>query len=231
MKKYFLFLLMVFGIAYSYGQTKNFIDQPYLETTARADTLVTPDRIYLNITITEKDSKGRNSVEEQENKMARSFRALGINLDKQLVIDDLSSNYKKYFLRQKDVLKSKRYILLVYTGKQAADALVALEKIDIANTYLQKTEYSKMKKLELTLKSKAVVKALKKAEALVEPLGQKVGVAIHISDTSVPYYPQYNMRAKTMMAMESDMAEPQPLDLDFEKIKVETTVNIKFKLE
>ncbi len=36
-------------------QTKNFIDQPFIETTAQVDTLVTPDRIYLNILILEKD--------------------------------------------------------------------------------------------------------------------------------------------------------------------------------
>ncbi|NJB71743.1 hypothetical protein GGR42_002205 [Saonia flava] len=231
MRKFVLFYLLLFAAAYSFAQTKNFIDQPYLETNARADTLVTPDRIYLNITITEKDSKGRNSVEEQENKMARSFRNLGIDLDKQLVIDDLSSSFKKYFLRQKDVLKSKRYVLLVYTGKQAAQALVALEELDIANTYLQKTEYSKMDALELDLKSKAVIKAKKKAVALTTPLGQKVGIAIHISDTSTPYYPRYNERAELKtMAMDA-MGEPEPLDLDFEKIKVETAVDVKFILE
>ncbi|MEX0272764.1 MAG: SIMPL domain-containing protein, partial [Flavobacteriaceae bacterium] len=50
------------------GQTKNFIDQPYLETSARVDTLVTPDIIYLHILIREQDEKGRVSVEEMENK-------------------------------------------------------------------------------------------------------------------------------------------------------------------
>ena len=113
-----LILLFLFGTVHlAVAQTKNFMDIPYLETSARVDTLVTPDKIYLSITITEKDSKGRKSVEEQENKMAQAFRGLGIDLDKQLFIKDLSSNFKKYFLRQKDVLKSKRFSLLVYSGK------------------------------------------------------------------------------------------------------------------
>jgi len=212
------------------SQTKNFLDIPYLETSARVDTLVTPDKIFLNITIQEKDSKGRKSVEEQENKMANSLRALGIDLEKQLVIKDLSSNFKKYFLRQKEVLKSKQYSLLVRSGKKAAEVLMALEKLGIANTYLEKTEYSKMEELELELKSKAVTKAKKKAEALTTPLGQKVGAAIHIMDTSTPYYPRYNQPRMEMKTMAMDAAEAQPLDLDFEKIKVETSVNIKFEL-
>ncbi len=222
-------ILLISSISYS--QSKNFLDIPYLETSARVDTLVTPDKIYLNITIQEKDSKGKKSVEEQENKMARRLAALGIDLEKQLVIKDLSSNFKKYFLRGKEVLKSKQYSLLVYSGKQAGEVLVALEQLDIANAYLEKTEYSKMDELELELKSRAVKKAKKKADALTKPLNQTVGQAIHILDTSTPYYPRYNQAPRMeMKTMAVDMAEAEPLDIDFEKIKVETSVNIKFAL-
>ncbi|WP_420603164.1 SIMPL domain-containing protein [Flagellimonas sp.] len=231
MKKIVATFILFSALTSAMGQSKNFLDIPYLETSARVDTLVTPDKIYLNITIQEKDSKGKKSVEEQENKMAQSLRALGIDLDKQLVIKDLSSNFKKYFLRQKDVLKSKQYSLLVHSGKKAGEVMVALEKLDIANTYLEKTEYSKMDELELELKSRAVKKAKKKADALTAPLGQKVGAAIHILDTSTPYYPRYNQAPRMeMKAMAMDMAEAEPLDIDFEKIKVETSVNVKFKI-
>jgi len=231
MKKHTYAILLFIISLLSYGQTKNFLDVPYLETSARVDTLVTPDKIYLNITITEKDSKGRKSVEEQANKMAQAFKAMEIDLDKQLFIKDLSSNYKKYFLRQKDVLKTKRFSLVVYSGKQAGDALAALERLDIANTYLEKTEYSKMAALELELKSRAVKKARKKAEALTAPLNQKVGSAIHIIDTSTPYYPRYNQAPRMeMKTMAMDASQNEPLDVDFEQIKVETLVNIKFTL-
>jgi uncharacterized protein YggE len=154
------------------SQTKNFLDVSYLETSARVDTLVSPDKIYLSITIKEKDSKGRKSVEEQENKMAQSLKSLGIDIEKQLTIKDVASNYKKYFLRSKEVLKSKQYSLLVYDGLTAGKVMAALENIDIANTFLEKTEYAKMDELELTLKSRAVKKAKRKADALTKPLGQ-----------------------------------------------------------
>tara|TARA_A100001011_G_scaffold226850_1_gene234956 strand:+ start:1437 stop:1673 length:237 start_codon:yes stop_codon:yes gene_type:complete len=48
----------------SNGQTKNFIDQPYLETTAKVDTLIKPDIIYLGILIREKDERNKISVEK-----------------------------------------------------------------------------------------------------------------------------------------------------------------------
>ncbi len=212
------------------AQSKNFLDVPYLETSAKVDTLVTPDKIYLSITIQEKDSKGRKSVEEQENKMAESLKSLGVDIDKQLTIKDLASNYKKYFLRSKEVLKSKQYSLLVYDGLTAGKVMAALEDLDIANTYLEKTEYSKMDELELELKTRAVKKAKRKAEALTQPLDQKVGMAIHILDNSQPYYPRYNQPRMEMKAMSMDMAESEPLDIGFEKIRVESMVNVKFQL-
>lgn len=213
-----------------FAQSKNFLDTPYLETSAQVDTLVTPDKIHLNITIQEKDSKGKVSVEEQENKMAQRLKALGIDLDEQLVIKDMSSNFKKYFLREKEVLKSKEYSLVVYSGKQAGEVMVALEQLDIANAYVEKTEYSKMDELELELKTRAMKKAKQKADALTKPLGQKVGTAIHIMDNSQPYYPRYNQAPMMEMKTASADMGAQPLDIDFEKIKVEAMVNVKFAL-
>ena len=58
MKKITLLLLLIITTK-SISQTKTFIDLPYIETSAKVDTLVIPDRIYLNISITEKDSKGK----------------------------------------------------------------------------------------------------------------------------------------------------------------------------
>ncbi|MBR9853150.1 MAG: SIMPL domain-containing protein [Algicola sp.] len=230
MKKTIFLAASVLFSSVIFAQSKNFLDTPYLETQARVDTLVTPDRIYLNIIIQEKDTKGRVSIEEQENQMAKRFKAMGIDLTKQLVIKDMGSNFKKYFLRQKEVLKSKQYSLLVYSGKELGDVMMALEQLDIANTRIEKTEYSKMDELELELKSKAVKRAKQKAAALTQPLGQKVGMAIHISDNS-NYYPRYNQAPMMeMKAVSADMGQAQPLDIHFEKINVETTVNVKFAL-
>ena len=56
------FLLTSVIISLAQAQTKNFIDRPYLETTALVDTLVTPDKITLDIDIREGDSKGKISL-------------------------------------------------------------------------------------------------------------------------------------------------------------------------
>ena len=105
-------------VSFVFSQTKNFIDQPYLETSAKADTLVIPDRIYLDILISEKDTKDKKSIEELEILMEERLKSIGIDIKKQLTLNDLASNFKKYFLKNTDILKTKSYSLIVYDAKQ-----------------------------------------------------------------------------------------------------------------
>jgi len=228
MKTIGITLLLTFVTLQSFSQTKNFIDQPYLETTAVIDTLVVPDRIYLSITITEADTKGKVSVEELENRMNKKLIALGIDTKKQLFLTDAASNFKRYFLKSKDVLKDKSYSLMVYDAVTAGKVLVGLESIEISNVQLTKTEYSKMDQLQLQLKEKVVAKAKVQAESLLKPLNQKLGKAIYIADTNYNVYrtEMADFKVRNMVAQES-----APIDIDFEKIRVESRINITFAIE
>ena len=71
---------------------------PYVETTASVDTLVVPDRIYIDIRLDENDSKGRVSVEQLERKMESALKKAGVDIDQQLSLGNLGSNFAKYFL-------------------------------------------------------------------------------------------------------------------------------------
>ena len=93
-KYYYVFGLIAFYVLPGFAQTKTFIDQPYVETSAYVDTLVTPDEIYLNITISEKDTKGKTSVEALESQMEKTLKRLGINTKEDLTLNDLASNFK-----------------------------------------------------------------------------------------------------------------------------------------
>ena len=226
-----LFLFLISNSVFS--QTKSFIDLPYVETSVKVDTLVIPDRIYLTIVISEKDTKGKVSVEELEKRMANKLISIGVDSSKQLSLNDLSSNFKKYFLKQQEVLKSKSYTLLVYDAKTAGKAIVELENTEISNVFLDKTEYSKIEQLKLELKSKAILKAKSNAIFMTEPLGQKVGKAILISDNnnvSNSFSGQVvGLQIRGMNAFKESKFET--LDIEFQKIKVETELNAKFIIE
>lgn len=234
MKQINLLIGLIFIGNLTFGQSKNFIDQHYLETTAKVDTLIKPDIIYLDILIREKDERNKISVEELENNMAEKLKTLGIDLQKQLILSDLSSNFKEYFIKQKDIMKSKAYKLKVFDAQTAGKVIVGLEDIGISNVSLDKTEYSKIEELKLKLKSKAVAKAKMQAEYLIAPLNQKITKALFITDT---YFQSYNYNGEldeivvigfSGKRMKQDY---QPIDIEFKPIIVEAEVSIKFGIE
>ena len=229
-----LTLSLIFVSTLGFSQTKNFIDLPYVETSAKVDTLVIPDRIYLTIILTEKDTKGKISLESLEQKMTDRLTSIGIDLSKQLVTFDLSSNFRKYFLKQQDVLKAKSYSLLVYDAKTAMKVIVELESENISNVSLEKTEYSKIEQLKLELKTKAILRAKENALCMANPLNQKIGNAIFISDVSNISDVLQGRLAGVQVRGISSMSKSstyEPIDIEFQKIKVETEVNVKFRLE
>ncbi len=220
---------LLFGLSLT-AQDKNFIDQPYLETNARADTLVVPDRIYLGIEIKEADTRGKISVEELENRMAARLKALGINLDDQLMLSDLASSFRDYFLRKTDVHKSKAYSLMVYDALTAGKVIQELEGIGISNISLLKTEYAAKEDLKTILRQRAISRARKQAAAMLQPLGQTLGKVLYISDLNTDYS-GIQGRATGIVVRGYAMENEQPLDVAFEKISAEGLVNVKFAID
>ena len=219
---------------FCFSQNKNFIDQPYLETTARVDTLVKPDVIYLDILLQEKDERNKLSAEEMETKMIDKLESLGIDIQKQLTLSDLASNFRKYFLKQKDILKDKAYKLKVFDAQTAGKVLVELESVGISNVSLDKTEYSGIEQLRLHLKSKAVEKARLQAEHLVRPLDQKVTAAIHIADRFYQSSNTFQSELDEVVVVgysRKAQQEYEPPAVEFKSILVESEVSVKFKIE
>ncbi|MFC2109662.1 SIMPL domain-containing protein [Bacteroidota bacterium] len=234
MKKLIVFASLIFACVTGYSQTKNFIDQPYVAVTAKADTLVIADKIYLKILLNEKDTRGKVSLEELEEKMGKELTKLGINISKDLSIVDLSSNFKKYFLRQQNVLKNKAFSLLVFNGVMATKVIIALEKLNISNVSLEKLEHSEIENVRLLVKTKAVLKAKKQADCLTIPLGQKTGKAIHISDTQNNYRSFQSSNLDEMVVVgygTKRKNEFKPLDVEFQKIKVSAQLEVKFAID
>ncbi|MFT7345371.1 MAG: hypothetical protein ACI9XP_001966 [Lentimonas sp.] len=226
MKSIALFIILL-STQTLFAQGKNFIDQPYIEANGSVDTLVTPDMIFLDILITEKDSKNRVSIEQLENKMTAALQKLDIDIKKYLTVDDLSSNFKRSFLSGQEIYKTKRFLLELQTAQKAGDVVQALEKIEISNVQLSHAEYSKIDELNLKLKVLAVKQAKVEADALSGALGQKTGAAIFISENSN----QYTMRGSRsdMMSIQS-IKMSTDVEIEIQKIKVECQINVKFKL-
>lgn len=108
MKRVILFLaaaMMAIG-----AQAQVFAEQAfpsYVEVNGVAEREIEPNLIYLTITINERESKGRITVDEQEQDMIRALRSLGIDTKEQLRVNDISSSR----LKRSQAVTTKSYQL------------------------------------------------------------------------------------------------------------------------
>jgi len=235
MKRLTILALMLFIIYSVNSQTKNFIDQPYVEVSGSADTLVTPNEIYIRIILSEKDTRDRISIEELEQKMVAALKGLGLDTEKDLTTSDMTSNFKTYLLKSKDVIKTKIYTLKVTDAVTASKAFMKLEEIGISNTSIERVDHSDLNNLKNNMRTKAILDAKERAIALTKPLNQIVGSAINIVDTDNNISQQLQGRvAGIQIRGISSIQSYGYMDLpkiEFEKIKVIAGINAKFILK
>lgn len=229
-KLIFLVLIMISsGFAYSQIGEKNFIDQPYIEVTGTAELEIVPDMIYLKISINETDTKGKISLESLEKRMKQRFGDLGIDVAKDLTVNDLSSSYIKYFLKEKDVVTSREYNLLVRDATMAGRAIKAMSDENISNISVLKVDHSQMAQKRFDLRLDAVKTSKAKAEAMAGAIGQNIGKAIFIAEyTDMDPMLQSNVRGGQFANnyVEYD-SEPE---LSFKKIKLKSSITARFIL-
>lgn len=227
-----LMIILVAGISNVFGQ-KNFLDQPYFETSSQADTFVIPDKITIRIIINEADSKNKKSLEEQERSLENVLKKLNIDIEKDLSVSDLASNFRNYFLRGQNIVKLKSYQLIVHDAVTAGKVLRELEQGGISNVNIEKTEYSKADEIQTILKSIAIKKARAEAEVLASAIHQKLGKALYISDINTAFPVQDKMTRIVIRGQTSIQADsvPEPIQAEFEKLKFQVLINVKFALE
>jgi len=233
-KQIYLLLFLALGLTTIQAQNgeKNFIDKPYIEVTGKAEMEVIPDQIYLNIVINEKDNKGKMVLAQSEKSMIERLKALGIDTKKDLSVKDMSSNFKNYWLKNSEIMASKEYELLVTSAQTAGRVLQEMEKIGISNVSVSRVDHSQIEQYRRTVKVNAVKVASEKATDMAEAISQKTGKAIYIQEIENNFYAQRNLASNMMMKVRgTEMADAESVpDIEFEKIRLEYQVIVKFEL-
>lgn len=227
MKK-LLFLILILTACLSVNsQNKTFLDVNYIETQATIDTLVIPNEIKLAIVIKELDSKGKITTEVLEQRMKKTLKSLKIDIKKDLVLSDAMSDFKSYLLKKKDILKTKNYTLTIKDAVTASKVILELERVEISNVSIASVNYSELEDLKTKLKAKAILKAKENADTILNAIGKSTGDPLHVIDQN--YVNTYNTRASQMYVKERS-EDKESLDVEFEKIKVRTSLSVKFAI-
>lgn len=210
-----------------YAQQGNLMDQPYIEVSGQAEVEVVPDKIYVQITI-DGDSKGQETVLQQEKEMVQRFDALGIDVEKKLVVQELFNSA----LKSNKVTTSKIYRLEVNSATQLAHVFQALQAIGIAQAEIESVDISNKEELIQQIRAEAAKNARKNALVLANALGQELGKALYVQDYSTSPYEYMNMSTRdyAMAEVREVVAEAAPV-LEFQKVTLNSSVRVRFLLK
>ena len=229
MKKIFISLsvvLLMSVIAFSASaQTTEMI--PTVAVNGQSQIRVLPDEIYLSIRLDESDTKGRLTIEEQRRKMFSALKRAGVDAEKQLFVQDMSSSY----FRRSRSLAATLYELKLSSADAVRKVFDELDAAGITNVNVTRTSHSDMDGLRRQARQKAIQDAQQRARDLAEAIGQSIGACYEISDYTTSTQPVYrkNMLMATATAMDTVAAEAEP-EVQFEQIEITYSVSAKFYL-
>lgn len=201
----------------------------FVEVNGVAEREVEPDRIYLTITINERESKGRITVEKQEQDMIFALRKLGIDTKEQLRVNDISSSR----LKRTQAVTTKSYQLLLTEPTLVSEVIATLQEAGITAIGIEKATRSDIEQIRGEVRDEAMRNARATAQSLAAAIDQTIGKAFYINyyQSSQPAVFRM-MKANVVMTEEAaDGAVPTVEQPEFRKIKLSATVQAKFILE
>ena len=228
-------LLMLLFAAPSLVAQNNLPTVPYIEVRGAATRKVTPDELYLRITIKESDYKGKKSLAEAQQTMINVLRRNGVNVDEQLTVQSMGSSMKLKTFTSKILTRTEGvYILKLADVGTMQNVIAGLEKEEISNIALVETKYSKKKQLESELGIEAVRQAKQRAEELAGAIGQQIGKAIYINTWSmneVVSPRNYKTMAARGVVMDEAAEAAPAVKLSVTENEYSVDVNVRFELK
>ena len=197
----------------------------YIQVNGRAEREIAPDEFYLQIVINERDSKGKVSVE-----MIAALKRLGVNVEKQLKVANLSSE----FFKKNTSVATAKYQLQLGSSAEVGKVWQALDGLGISNVSILKVSHSQLERYKSEVRVEAMRNAKQNAATLAEAIGQTIGKCFYVYDSNNDVMPVfYNNMAVMRSAKAFDAAEAAAEEepLDFKTIKLQYSVQAKFVLE
>lgn len=206
--------------------------EPYIDLNTTVEREVTPDELYLQITISENDYKGKKSLEEVQNSMIGALKANRIDISECLTLNYMGSEVDyKLFSKSIKPKTEATYTLKLYDIAIMQQVITSLEERQISNIELIRTKYTKETELKASMAVEAMQQAQIEAKILAEAIGQEAGKAISIS--SWFQGAQTRVYKTRSMVIENASLEDGSSSTQFgiSKLNYRFGVNVRFELK
>lgn len=209
--------------------------QPYIDINATVEREVTPNELYLQITISEKDYKGKKTLEEMQDAMIGVLEINRIDIPECLTLSYMGSEISyKTFSKNMIAKTEATYLLKLNDATTMQNVIASLEERQISDIELVRTKYTGEKELKAEMGVEAMQQAKAEAQILTGAIEQEIGKAINISywmssGESQPRLYKSQARSMTEEAI-ADNSVMQPV-ISIGKNTYRFTVNVRFELK
>lgn len=224
-------LLSVFCLS---AFSQNIDTRRKIEVNGSAEAEVTPDIIYIGLSLKEyyRDSNNKKKVEIEvlERQLQAAVLKAGIPPENFMINNISSYNYWWDKKKNTEFLARKQYRIKVTDLSKFNEIMSAVDPQGIENSNIESYDYSKIETLKKDLKIKALQAAKDKANYLITSIGGTLGGALDIQEINNEYYPQPMYRANVMMESKAMDAAAMP-EIDFKKIKLNYQMRAVFEIK
>lgn len=235
MKRLFLLCtaLLAISVARSQSQETSAPDQAVV--IGKAETEVVPDEIYLIITISEHESKGKVSIQDQQRAMMKSLAEKGIDT-KNLKMKDMATS----FYKKGQNLAYGIYELKLSSSETLYTALAVLNRLGIYESRISRIGRSDKEQLRNELMADAMKNARSTAEKIAAADNRKAGRCIYFS-YDADYDPMFDNDFINPGTIEFTRLDPEAISMSEQEminlppeignIKIRVVLKAKFLLE
>lgn len=238
MRKITLISFLYFGsLVGTNGQVAESQSKPHIEITGTSETEITPDEIYITITLQERmEGKEKLLIEKQEQDLKQNLKELGIDISN-ITLNNFVADFKKVRMNKKDVINSKSYTLKVGSAEMVSKVYERLDKIDAHDAYISKLTHSRILDHTKENRIKAIKAAKEKAEYLLSAVGKQSGMPLEIMeiDNSI-FNPLSNVRGGRMSNVVQSYTNAENFDdmgsdeITIKKIKIVSSFRVKYEI-
>lgn len=216
-----------------FAQVETPHEQSYIEVDGTAKMEIVPDQIYVTIKLID-DLKNDRPVNLQEKELKEALLEIGVDI-KNLSLSNANADFVRVGFLKKDVVKNATYALLLKDANQLGKVFAKLDKMGVNRAFISKLDHSNMVELRKELRIKAIKLAKEKADYLLNAIGEKTGKPMSVVETSNLGL-MYNSRGlnniyNSQMQIESDSIYTNEQALNFEKINIQSSIHVKFRIE
>ncbi len=240
MKK-IIYLIALIGIV-SIGHAQNVsIDQARrVSTKGYAEKEVTPDIIYLSVSLREYyvdgNTKKKVAIETLEKQLFDAALKNGVKQEDLTIQNIYSYNYETKKNKNQELLQARQYRIKVTDLSKLNSLFDEVDPRGMQSTSISEYDHSQKRQIERELKTEAVKDARTNAEVLATADGQTIGKALLINDNSsfswndvMPTGRVYAMSAKFADAEMAD--ESSNINISIRPIKLVANVDAVFELK